>query len=139
LITPPLPVPPIVTSAFDVRGLGSFLASQKQQDDLLFSDSVVDPVPRAEIDPDFPHSITAKFVIAQVAGFDPIDPPVNRNSGFQIANAITPFHERVFLLMGKVMANFVHYQSIVYKRNNYKRRLLSNVAFWQKPLEVQSS
>ena len=78
-----MPILPIFTRPFDVSGLGSFFASQKQQDNLLSSDSIVDPVPRPKIDPNFPYSIAAEFVVAEVAPLDPIDSPVNCNSGFQ--------------------------------------------------------
>jgi hypothetical protein len=96
----PLPVLPVFASALDIRILSSFIAATKQQDYLISSHRVVDPVTLSDIDAEFPYPIAAEFVISEIFQLDPIDSPVNGNSCLRIAQLTVPLQVDVFLRPG---------------------------------------
>ncbi len=100
----------------DVSILGSLIASAKQQHHLSSSNGVRDSIALADVDAQFPYSIAAKLVIAEVAQLNPVDSSVNRDSGICVPELPAPFHEDIFLVLRQVMANLVHLYSVVYKR-----------------------
>ena len=107
---------PVCAGSVDIRVLCPLVASAKQQNHLCFGDGVIDPESRSGVDPQFPHSIAAKPVIAEVAQFHSVDSAINCDLCFRIAKLVTPFHEDVFLASRKVVQNLVHRSIIVYKR-----------------------
>jgi len=55
-------------------------------------------------------------VVAKVSQFDPVDSPVNRDSGFCVTEFAMPFQIDIFAIWSQVMADFVHSFIFVYKR-----------------------
>jgi hypothetical protein len=115
-----LPVQPVCAGTIDVLTLGSLVASGEQQNNPRSGDGVIDSISGANIDAQFPDSIAAKPVIAEVAQFHPVDSAVNCNLCPGVAELTTPFHDDIFLVRRQVMADLVHSRIIVYKRNNVK-------------------
>jgi hypothetical protein len=118
-----LPIHPVFTGALDIRILCSFVASAEKQNHLGSCDCVIDPVSRSSVDAQFPYAVPAKPVIAEIAQFNPVNSPVNRNPCFHVAEMPAPFHEYVFLIPRQVMANVVHGPIVVYKRTIFKQKL----------------
>ena len=96
--------------------LRSLVASTEQQNYLGSYGGVINPVAWPDVNAQFPYPIPAEFVIPKVTQFDPVDPAVNRNSRFCIAELTMPLHVDVFLFWRLVMANLVHKPIVVYKR-----------------------
>jgi hypothetical protein len=107
-LVPPLPVQPVLTSPADVRVLGAFVASAKQQNHLSSGDGVVDAVAWPDIDAKLPHAIPAELVVTKVAEFDPVDSAVNGYARLGVADLPAPCHEDVFLILREIVADLVH-------------------------------
>jgi hypothetical protein len=103
-----LPVPPVFAGAGSIRILRPFVASAEQQDHLASGNSVVHPVSWPDVDTQLPYSVTAKLVVPKVAGFYPVDAPVDGYSGFRVAELAVPFQKKVLFIRSEVVADFVH-------------------------------
>jgi hypothetical protein len=95
-------------SPASIRILRPFVASAEQQDHLASGNSVVHPVSWPDVDTQLPNSVTAKLVVPKVAGFYPVDAPVDGYSGFRVAELAVPLQLKVLFIRGKVVADFVH-------------------------------
>lgn len=82
---------------------------------------VIDAKALPNIDAEFPHTIPAIPVIAEVAQLNPIDSPVNGDFRLRIANSSTPFHKEVFLILRQVMANLVHSSTFLFSFINEQK------------------
>jgi hypothetical protein len=99
-----------------VRVLGLLVAACEQQDSQRSHETVIDSVSRANVDAHLPDPIAAKFVIAEVAQFHPVDSAVNGDFRLRVAELAAPFQEDVILAPRQIMANFVYGFILVYKR-----------------------
>jgi hypothetical protein len=59
--------------AFDVALLRTFVAASEQQHDASAFLRVINPVSGPDIDPQFPHTISAKPAVAKIGELQPID------------------------------------------------------------------
>jgi hypothetical protein len=103
-----LPVPPVFAGTGSIRILRPFVASAEQQDHLASGNSVLHPVSWPDIDTQLPYSVTAKLVVPKVAGFYPVDAPVDGYSGFRVPELAVPLQIKVLLIRGEIVADFVH-------------------------------
>ena len=62
---------------------------------------------RANINPQFPHAITAKFVVTKITQLKPIYAAIHRNARFVIAQLQPPIEIEVFAVISNEMADFV--------------------------------
>jgi hypothetical protein len=85
-----LPVSPVFAGAGNIRILRPFVTSAEQQDQLVSGNSVVHPVSWPDVETQLPYSVTAKLVVPKVAGFYPVDAPVDGYSGFRVAELAVP-------------------------------------------------
>ena len=92
------------------------VASTEQQNNLRSGNRVIDPVALSHVDSQFPNTVPAKFVIAEVAQFDAIDSTINGDSCPDVAEPRVPFLVNVVRILREVMVNLIHGLIIVYKR-----------------------
>jgi len=90
----------MLAGAVDVRILRSLVATAKQQDDLSACHGVINPIARPHIDAKLPHAVATELMVAKIALFHPIDPPVYRNSSHGVTLLSQPLKVDVFLLAG---------------------------------------
>ncbi len=92
-----------------VRILRALIAAAQQQHQLLACQAVIHPVARPGVDAQFPHTIAAKLVIAEVASLDAGHAPDDRHLGLRIAQAPQPIVVDILLLVGcQVVLDAVH-------------------------------
>jgi hypothetical protein len=103
-----LPIQPEFTGAINIRILSSLDSATEQQNYLGSCDGVIDSVSCSLVNAQLPYPITTKLVIAEVAQLYPVDSSVNDNLRLGIAELETPFHEEVFVVLRKIVANLVH-------------------------------
>jgi hypothetical protein len=72
-----LNVPPKIYCSLDVRLLLSLVAAAQQENDRTVAQSIVDAITRTYVDSQFPHTITAKSVVAEIAGGQSVETPKN--------------------------------------------------------------
>jgi hypothetical protein len=106
--TPSLPFEPVLASAVNVAILGSLIASAQQQNDLLPSQGVIDPVSGPPVDSNFPYTVAAEPVIPEIAWFHAIDPPVDCDFRLGVPDLISPLHKNVMVVQIEIVADLVH-------------------------------
>jgi hypothetical protein len=88
---------PEFTSAIDICILRSLVSATEQQYNLGSGDRVIDSVSRPFVDAHLLYPIATKPVITEFAQLHPVDPSVNANLRFRVAQLKTPFHKGSFL------------------------------------------
>jgi hypothetical protein len=88
--------------------LRSFVAPAEQQNNSRSFQSIIEPITWAYVDSQFPDTIPAKFVIAEVPQLKTEDPTINCFSCLRIAKSRHPFRDWLPMVRSDITANFAH-------------------------------
>jgi hypothetical protein len=103
-----LPVLPETARSGDIGILGPLVTTAKQHHHRLIRPCVVHAIARPDIDSEFPHTVSTKPVIAEIAKLNSFDSPDDGDSRNAVFHRIEPGYEYVAAFGRKVVPDLEH-------------------------------